>query len=132
MDVHQCRDRLSVAILQYVHQPRRIYLTHTSGNQPYVSLLDSRQQIRSGACGADGTCYDVVHQVTALIYNNPGCSLLHGKNIVETVSFNTRVRARWRAQYRYTHRGGVRTLASELDGEGGLSCETAVLRCAPA
>jgi hypothetical protein len=94
---HQCRDRLSVAILQYVHQPRPIYLTHTSGNQPYVSLLDSRQQIRSGACGADGTCYDVVHQVTALIYNNPGCSILHGKNIVETVSFNTHVRARWRA-----------------------------------
>jgi hypothetical protein len=63
-----------------------------------VSLLDGRQQIRSEACGTDGTCYDVVHQITALIYNNPGCSPLHGKNIVETVSFNTRVRAPRRAQ----------------------------------
>ena len=80
--------KLSVAI-SHLDRPR--YTSHTIGNQPHVALLDGRHQIRSEACLTDGTCYDVVHEVTALIYNNPGCSPLYGTNIVETVSLQSPV-----------------------------------------
>lgn len=57
-----------------------------AGNQPFVSLLDSLQEIRSEICPDDAPCSPVIHEVTTLIYNNPGCSQLRGTNIVETVS----------------------------------------------
>ena len=58
---------------------------YIQGNQPSVALLDGQGNIRSQACPPNELCYPVVHPVTALIYNNPGCSRLAGNNIVDTV-----------------------------------------------
>jgi len=55
------------------------------GSQPAVSLLDGTKKLRAEACPENEPCRPVVHAVTALIYNNPGCSQLMGNNVVETV-----------------------------------------------
>jgi hypothetical protein len=62
---------------------------YTAGNQPRVSMLDSRGEIRRETCPLTGnapSCYPVIHNVTALIYNNPGCSPLVGTSAISTVN----------------------------------------------
>lgn len=58
---------------------------HTLGNQPKVALLDMFEKKQTQFCTGYAGCIDVIHPVTAAIFNNPGCSKLHGTTIVQTV-----------------------------------------------
>ena len=71
---------------------------HTKGMQPRVVLLDTYNMKRACStcaarswkttpawCDEAGSCTDVSHEVTATIFNNPGCAKLHGTTTVQTV-----------------------------------------------
>ena len=57
----------------------------TQGSQPTIQLLDMYGSVQTEFCPLVGPCQHISYSVTANIYNNPGCAILGGTPVVNSV-----------------------------------------------
>jgi hypothetical protein len=88
-----------------------VYNRYESGRQPIVGLVDNYGQIVASAS----------FEVTARLYNNPGCTILHGNSVVRSsqgqARFTDLMIDNGAAEYRFIFSTGLRSSPIEVVSE---------------